>query len=370
MLRCTSSRSRRCLWSLVTCRVRPTLSLMGAWRCVQASAGLRRDSLRVGSQMKARMRRPVFCLVLLALPVLTVAQEQSSVELTLKLARERAYRAADVDWSTVEAETRLRAADKGEDDAIRFVLKSLGDGHSFYRPPRPAVTALPAAGSASQAPVRDVSEAQASHEGVPVIRINGWSGTHQDAMAATAALRSDLVSALSEPRCGIVLDFSGNTGGNMWPMLIGLSPLLTEGVLGYFKDARGTATVIDKRSAGISIGGSAHALNTATAQQPRHPPHWSRSPWDREVQAPARSFQSCSTARPTCVCSASRPRVTPPRTPRSRCPMAVRSTSRPRLRSTGTGGCSMHTSNRTSRPSALSRRRHGGSRVDAGVGER
>ncbi|NYZ63491.1 S41 family peptidase [Luteimonas deserti] len=193
------------------------------------------------------------------------------MELTLKLARERAYRAADVDWSTVEAEARLRAAEKGEDDAIRFVLKSLGDGHSFYRPPRPAVTALPAAGSASQAPVRNVSEAQASHEGVPVIRINGWSGTHQDAMAATAALRSDLVSALSEPRCGIVLDFSGNTGGNMWPMLIGLSPLLNEGVLGYFKDARGTATVIDKRPAGISIGGSAHALNTATAQQPRHP---------------------------------------------------------------------------------------------------
>jgi len=220
--------------------------------------------------MEARMRLVPFYLVLLALPVLAAAQGQSSLDLTLKLARERAYRAAHVDWKAVEAEATLLAASKGEDTAIRFVLKSLGDGHSFYRPPRNAVPARPAANSAPQAPSPVLSQVQAPQEGVPVVRINGWSGTQQEAMAATAALRSDLVIAVSEPSCGVILDFSGNTGGNMWPMLVGLSPLLSEGVLGYFRDARGTATTIEKKSGGIFVGGSGHALNSATAQLPKH----------------------------------------------------------------------------------------------------
>jgi C-terminal processing protease CtpA/Prc len=90
-------------------------------------------------------------------------------------------------------------------------------------------------------------------------------------MVATEELRSHLVNVLAVPRCGIVLDFSGNSGGNMWPMLVGLSPLLTEGVLGYFKDAHGTTKAIEKKAGGIFIGGSGHKLNGATIQQPRYP---------------------------------------------------------------------------------------------------
>ena len=129
----------------------------------------------------------------------------------------------------------------------------------------------PTASTGPQPPVRVLSQVQASRESVPVIRISGWSGTHQEAMAATAGLRSDLAGALSEQRCGVVLDFSDNTGGNMWPMLIGLSPLLTEGVVGHFQDARGTVTTIEKKAGDVVIGGSSHVLNGATSQQPKHP---------------------------------------------------------------------------------------------------
>ncbi len=213
------------------------------------------------------MRLVVSYLIFLALPSLAAAQEHPSLDLTLKLARERGYRAAQVDWNGVEAEARSLALDQGEDEAIRFVLKSLRDGHSFYRPPQKIVTELPSANSAT----RVLSEAQPPIEDVPVIRINNWSGSHQEAMTATLALRSHLVTALSEPRCGIILDFSSNTGGNMWPMLVGLSPLLSEGVLGYFKDARDTAKAIEKKAGGIYVGGSGHVLNGSTGQQPSHP---------------------------------------------------------------------------------------------------
>jgi C-terminal processing protease CtpA/Prc len=36
--------------------------------------------------------------------------------------------------------------------------------------------------------------------------------------------------------CGWVVDLRGNTGGNMWPMVAGIGPIVGEGVLGFFVD--------------------------------------------------------------------------------------------------------------------------------------
>jgi len=36
--------------------------------------------------------------------------------------------------------------------------------------------------------------------------------------------------------CGWVVDLRGNLGGNMWPMVAGVGPIVGEGVLGYFVD--------------------------------------------------------------------------------------------------------------------------------------
>ncbi len=34
-----------------------------------------------------------------------------------------------------------------------------------------------------------------------------------------------------------IIDLRGNTGGNMYPMYLGLSPILGEGIGGYFQKA-------------------------------------------------------------------------------------------------------------------------------------
>jgi carboxyl-terminal processing protease len=36
--------------------------------------------------------------------------------------------------------------------------------------------------------------------------------------------------------CGWVVDLRGNTGGNMWPMIAGVGPIVGEGILGFFVD--------------------------------------------------------------------------------------------------------------------------------------
>lgn len=217
------------------------------------------------------MRSEIFTLALLLLPGLTVAQEQPNLDVALKRAREHAYYAARVDWRAVESHARSLASEQDEASAIRFVLKSLDDRHSFYLPPRnPTKTARTGGQPDAQPSLRALSQARQAVGGVPVIQINGWSGTQQEALAATGALRSDLANTLSVAGCGIVLDFSTNTGGNMWPMLVGLSPLLEEGRLGGFKDVNGAVHVIEKKAGVIFSNDAVHMLNVATTLQPRH----------------------------------------------------------------------------------------------------
>lgn len=210
-----------------------------------------------------------FALALLAWLLLTFFRKESSLDVVIEVARERGYRAAQVQWEQVEAEAKDVASREGEDAAIRYVLEALGDDHSFYLSPADSDAESSKGSTNSGGPPRVLSEPKESADGVPVVQVNGWTGSQNEAMAATAALRSHLVDALARAKCGVLLDFSNNTGGNMWPMLIGLSPLLTEGVLGYFEDAQGAASVIEKSSGAIVINGAPHPFNRATAQLPQ-----------------------------------------------------------------------------------------------------
>ncbi|MEM8533925.1 MAG: S41 family peptidase [Chloroflexota bacterium] len=42
--------------------------------------------------------------------------------------------------------------------------------------------------------------------------------------------------------CGWIVDLSDNQGGNMWPMLAGIGPILGTGIAGYFQDTEGVLT--------------------------------------------------------------------------------------------------------------------------------
>lgn len=64
------------------------------------------------------------------------------------------------------------------------------------------------------------------------------------------------------PQCGWIVDLRGNTGGEMSPMLAGLSPLLKDGKLGGFIDNRGNTTELSLQGGEVQLGGQA-TLKTA-----------------------------------------------------------------------------------------------------------
>lgn len=115
---------------------------------------------------------------------------------------------------------------------IRIValLEALGDDHSFAIPPAQAVAHRDSGQAARGIESRLI-------DGSGYILVPGFSGS---GVEATGEFAGDVCNALVElaPAVtkGWVVDLRENTGGNMWPMLRGLGPLLGAGKLGSFRD--------------------------------------------------------------------------------------------------------------------------------------
>jgi carboxyl-terminal processing protease len=173
-----------------------------------------------------------------------------------------AFYRARVDWPTVRAGARTMAAGAttpaGTYPAIRFALAALGDRHSFLQPPVAGAATGPDAGA--QVVLPGAVGARAVPAGAPpadsldgeivggrygYLRVPTFAvplGT-PDAAARITAM-ADTLQALvravdAQGPCGWVVDLRHNRGGNMWPMLVGVAPILGEGPYGAFVDASG-----------------------------------------------------------------------------------------------------------------------------------
>jgi carboxyl-terminal processing protease len=153
-----------------------------------------------------------------------------------------------VTWAVVEPRVRATAAGAQTASdvypAIRALLTSLGDHHSFHMPPS-RTTQFRTGGAQNPRP-----EIRALPDSIGYISVPAYGG------ADTAAARTyvtDVYTALraTQPKtsCRWVVDLRSNGGGNMWPMLAGLRPLLGEAGLGSFVSATGPGPLWRARAA-------------------------------------------------------------------------------------------------------------------------
>ncbi len=163
------------------------------------------------------------------------------LDAAITIVKNNAWKAASVNWDVAEPEVRGFAAGAERSSevypAIRMMLGRLGDRHSFLMPPA-QTTAFKAAGAQNPP-----AEVRALSDGVGYIKVPAYGGSEATAMRTYATrLHSDLTAAMDGARCGWIVDLRTNTGGNMWPMLDGLQPLLGTGVLGTFEGPKGAGT--------------------------------------------------------------------------------------------------------------------------------
>lgn len=128
--------------------------------------------------------------------------------------------------------------------AIIAALERLGDNHSFFVPPGGQPQLLGSrsiAGSASDGAASGPAAVDPSVDlvvpGVGYLDVPAFSGggPEGDLLAQSYHQLIESVDTLAAV-CHWVVDIRGNTGGNMWPMIDGVGPLLGDTAIGFFID--------------------------------------------------------------------------------------------------------------------------------------
>jgi hypothetical protein len=137
-----------------------------------------------------------------------------------------------VDWPALRQRTIELAGPaqrpRETHDALQAALKELGDGHSSFVSNPAAINPQP----------RTHPRGTTLDGGrVGYIQVPWFSHEDPDSHALEY---HDLLRTLDSPSvCGWVVDLRTTAGGNMWPMLAGVGPILGSGTAGAFVDADG-----------------------------------------------------------------------------------------------------------------------------------
>jgi carboxyl-terminal processing protease len=101
------------------------------------------------------------------------------------------------------------------------------------------------------------SAAQTIADTYPAIRVAlGLLGDgHSSYRSAANSIQRAIMSADRDDLIGWMVDVRGNGGGNMWPMVAGVGPVLGEGVIGYFIGPTGAAIHWEYRDGASWVNG-------------------------------------------------------------------------------------------------------------------
>lgn len=167
-------------------------------------------------------------------------EARSYLSTALDLMEDNALRRDDVDWDEVrraaftEAGNAQRPADTYR--AITAALDALGDGHSELFDPRRAKE------MSGDHQVRQPVEGRALPGRVGYLSLPSARGSGKVLRQYVREGRDAVAKANRPNACGWVIDLRRNRGGNMWPMLAVVGPILGDGDVGSFVDADGNKT--------------------------------------------------------------------------------------------------------------------------------
>lgn len=187
----------------------------------------------------------------------SIPNREAIVDEAIALMQAHALGAHNVaDWDALRKESLVIASKKGNeldlDDALGYLTGQLQDGHSFYlsRSQSEAFDTPPSSwwSTPIASPLTEVAA-------VPVLRVNGFiSMDPAESKTASELLRAQVDTAVAMDSCGVIVDLSENGGGNMYPMLMGLLPLLSEGTLIQFESASGQMNSVVSDGGAIKYG--------------------------------------------------------------------------------------------------------------------
>jgi peptidase S41-like protein len=150
------------------------------------------------------------------------------LENLLKIMEANAIHKNAIEWASFRAQVIVAAGDAGAIPdlypAIEIALRLLEDRESFYQQKGGGVIGLPPGGDCRAA----AALTPALPASIGYVKIEA-SGAGQSAESIQRAIRT----ADREGLVGWIVDLRGNGGGNMWPMIAGVGPIMGEGIIGW-----------------------------------------------------------------------------------------------------------------------------------------
>jgi len=142
--------------------------------------------------------------------------------------------------------------------AISLALGLLDDHHSFYQAAGGGGVGNPRGPRCSA--VTPIAPAMPA--GIGYVRIGSFGSKVAGADRAFADTIQDQIRQRDAANlAGWIVDVRGNGGGNMWPMVAGIGPVLGEGVAGFFIYPGGSS-VSWSYQGGIALSGTSEASRT------------------------------------------------------------------------------------------------------------
>ncbi|MEP6621925.1 MAG: S41 family peptidase [bacterium] len=145
-----------------------------------------------------------------------------------------------IDWPKLRTDvfTQAGAAQYTNETypAIRTALARLGDGHSSYTAANGTVLFV----QTHTCTASGASLPTNIPQNIGYVKVGAFSGTTAQGTAFANGIQDRIRSADRDDLVGWIVDLRGNGGGNMWPMVAGLGPVLGDGLLGWFIDPVGS----------------------------------------------------------------------------------------------------------------------------------
>ncbi|WP_430411673.1 S41 family peptidase [Kordia sp.] len=181
-----------------------------------------------------------YIIIFLSFLFVNCTNDSNKVYLTeaLEIIESNSIVVSGIDWEKIKTKAYETLEDKEstEDihEIIKDVLKQLGDNHSTFISP-----------SKKNNIANNNNRAIAiNHKlienNIGYINIPSFSGNGRLSIQFSKRIIEKITLLDDSNVQNWIIDLRGNTGGNMWPMLLGLSPLLEEGVAGYFIQKKDT----------------------------------------------------------------------------------------------------------------------------------
>lgn len=156
------------------------------------------------------------------------------VDSVFVLMREHALAEGPVDWEALRRETMARAGGAQEPrqthKALQWALKRVNP-HSFLMLPERWAELERSEHERPPLPVGEMISGRIGYIALPRF----FSQDHDLAADYSLAGQSLVRSLASKGACGWIIDLRRNSGGNMYPMLVAVGPLLGHGPAGFFR---------------------------------------------------------------------------------------------------------------------------------------